>query len=103
MDELIIIHFERTGGIAGLSLTHTVDMRSAGRDEADLIHDLVSRSGLTAGESREETASLYPDMFYYKIIIETSTGREEYQFPGQRVPDEAWPLIEYLTGRAKRG
>ena len=102
MDDIIIIHFERTGGITGISLEHTADLRRMEPDEAGHIQDLVFQAGLITDQNRQDSVSGYPDHFMYKIIIETTISREVYYFPDEEVPEEAWPLIRYLMRKARK-
>jgi hypothetical protein len=106
MDRLIYIRFERTGGFSGLRLEYAADLRHLEEDKAREIVDLVLHSGLTEktdmNESDEKRQGMHPDSFEYRIMIETTETTTEYFFPEQEIPEEAWPLIRYLSRESRK-
>jgi hypothetical protein len=103
MDDITIIHFERTGGVAGLSLSHTLITGSMKPEDADKLYQLLHTSGILQGIKTFTVKRHTADMFVYRIIIETISDRSEFIFNDDDVPEEARPLIRHLTRIARSG
>lgn len=101
MDDITIIHFERTGGVTGISLSHTLITGFMEPEEADRLYQLLRTSGILRGIKPVAVKRHEADLFAYRIIIETLSGRSEFIFNDTDIPEEARPLIRYLTKMAK--
>lgn len=100
MNDIKVIHFNRTGGVAGTSLSVTVTAGSLDREETEMLDSLLYNTGRLSDNVRDKEKGLMADTFEYRITIETISGGEEFVFYESDIPGEAWPLIRHLTQMA---
>jgi len=94
------IHFERTGGFAGMVRSTTVDTSSLPSDEAHKVEDLVEQADIqntspTTENSRQRGAA---DYFTYKVTIESEEGtKHTVECTDVAMRPSIKPLLDYLT------
>ena len=96
------IHFERTGGFAGMRVTSTVDTDSLPPDDARDLADMVDDSGffdLPAAFTSPPGGE--PDRFQYKLTIESEGRRHTVEMGEATAPDSIRPLLRRLTTLAR--
>ena len=93
------IHFERSGGFAGLTLSTVVDSAELHPSAARELASLVDRSGLTAAAGHR-TTNRAPDGFSYSVTIDDGGRCSDFASDETSLPDSARPLVDWLTRRA---
>jgi hypothetical protein len=99
------IHFERTGGFAGMTTSTTVDTSSLPSDEAHKVEDLVQQANIPNTSPTRENPSNRgaADYFTYKITIESKEGtKQTVECTDVAMPSPIKPLLDYLTKQLRR-
>jgi hypothetical protein len=95
------IHFERSGGFAGLTLHTVVDSTDLHPAAARELATLVDQSGL-AMASGHRTVNRTADAFSYSLTIDDDGRCSAFASDETSLPDAARPLVDWLTRRAQR-
>lgn len=95
------IHFERSGGFAGLTLRTVVDSTDLHPAAAHELATLVDQSGL-ATASGHRIVNRIADAFSYSLTIDDDGRCSAFASDETSLPDAARPLIDWLTRRAQR-
>lgn len=95
------IEFERSGGVAGMRLSLSIDTDTLPEEEADAIEDLVDRSDFFALSEQTEAVST-PDAFTYRVTVEAEGRRHTVTTTDIGAPASLTPLLERLESRARR-
>ena len=97
------ITFERTGGIAGMRLTHSLTSSALPDADAAELKRLVDASRFFDLAAHEVVTSAGSDRFSYAIAIDEG-GRSHTVHVGEaEAPATLRPLIGWLTTAARRG
>jgi hypothetical protein len=96
------IHFTRTGGLAGLPLTATVDAEALPPEEARQLRALVDRANFFALPSVLAAPSRGADRFQYTIIVETLERQHTVEVAEAAAPETLQPLLRWLTDVARQ-
>jgi len=96
------VHFERTGGMAGMRLTATIDGEALAPDEQRQLEELVTAADFFALPGRLATPSPGADRFQYRVTVERGDQRHTVVVEEAASPPALRPLMEWLT-RAARG
>lgn len=102
MSDIKIIHFERSGGITGLTLSCTVDTGSLDSSEVEQMHNLIKQADTERKSAVIESVKPQPDQFIYRITIKNEDQTEVIVMYESEVPAMLRPLIRYLTIKAKK-
>lgn len=91
------IHFERTGGIAGMRIKATIDTQRLPGDEAQEVQRLVETTGFFGlpAELRSPTPGM--DQFHFILTIEAGERSHTVSVGDAAAPDELRPLLRRLT------
>ena len=100
MEDFLNIDFERSGGFTGLPVKIILNNKLLSSAESAEIEDLIEKSGFFDLQLASISEKLYPDRFFYTIVIETTDRRHIIRLGEQQVPDSLRPLIKYLLKRA---
>jgi hypothetical protein len=95
------IHFERTGGFAGLKLRTTVDSESLPRREAERLERLLARSHFFELPLSLEGRTPGADRFHYRVTVESGGRTHTVRTSDAALPEELRPLVEWLAVRVK--
>jgi len=95
------IHFERSGGFAGLTLRAVVDSTELQPAAAHELAGLVDRSGLTTAIG-DRTVNRTADGFSYSVTIDDGVRSTAFASDETSLPDSARPLVDWLTRQALR-
>lgn len=91
------IDFRRSGGIAGIDMTASVDSRDLPDEHAGVAADL-----LTGGDNlRQDDSPGVPDGFTYEVNVSDGSRSQQYQWSGPQVPAAVRPLLDDLGKRAQ--
>lgn len=99
------IHFERTGGLAGMVSSTTVDTNSLPSDEARKVEDLVQQANIpnTSPKPGNPSKQGAADYFTYKITIESQEGtKHTVECTDVAMHPSIKPLLDYLSKQLRR-
>ncbi|NIR45391.1 MAG: hypothetical protein GWN99_13315 [Gemmatimonadetes bacterium] len=95
------IEFERSGGVAGLRLSLSIDTDTLPEAEAEEIEKLVEASGFFEMPERTGTPS-GADAFVYRVKVESAERAHTVTTSDIDAPSELSPLLERLERLARR-
>jgi hypothetical protein len=99
------IHFERTGGFAGMVSSTTVDTSSLPSDEARKVEDLVQQANIPSNSPATENLPQRgaADYFTYQITIESEEGtKDTVECTDVAMSPSIKPLLDYLMKQLRR-
>jgi hypothetical protein len=98
------IHFERTGGFAGLRISGIVDTISLPTDEQKNLLKMVEAADFFNLPSTIHSDRSIPDGFQYVVTIEDGNRKNSINATGEGASSELQALLRKLTvlSRSKR-
>jgi hypothetical protein len=96
------IHFERSGGFAGITLTADVDSDQLPAAEADSLSKLIDQADFFNLPKKPKASSQGADQFQYNIRVETPSKSHEIQVGDGSVPPKLKPLIDRLLAESRK-
>ena len=96
------IAFERSGGIAGLRLSATIESDSLSRQEADELSKLVEDAGFFDLPADITGPKAQPDQFVYDVTVETEARRHTVRVDDSTAPARLQPLLDWLSRAVRR-
>ena len=99
------IHFERTGGFAGMRMTAVVNTESLSPEEACDLREMLDTAGFFDLPAAITSPTPGADRFHYKLTVEAEGRRHTVDVGEAAVPETLRPLIQQLTAfaRSSRG
>jgi hypothetical protein len=94
------IAFQRSGGVAGLTMGCEVDTEKLPPAEARELEELVEKleaSGAGSGGPAQ------PDRFQYELTVTRGGKARSFQLAEQALTPEGRELVKRLTERARKG
>ena len=98
----MLIHFERTGGFAGMRTSVNLDTKSLPKDEADKLHDLVDKAGFFNLPASFPAPKRGADYFQYRLTVEMDGRKHTVEVSDPAVPAALRPLLQSLMGYARK-
>ncbi|MDH3291009.1 MAG: hypothetical protein OEO20_07445 [Gemmatimonadota bacterium] len=91
------IHFERSGGFAGLQLAVTIESDTLSQEDLQQLRWLVDEADFFAlpSELREQTPRA--DQFVYKVTVESAGRRHTVETTDEAAPPTLQPLLDWLS------
>ena len=96
----MIIHFERSGGFAGIIFKTRIDVNSLPPEEAEEVIALVENSGIK-NILQESVQTNTSDQFSYVLMIESESEMQSFFLKEQHITSQMKPLIDYLNRKAR--
>ena len=96
------IHFERTGGLAGLRMVATMDSAALSPEEARELAALVAGAGFFDLPAVMTETVPSADRFRYRLTVETPEQSHTVTVDEGAVPDALRPLLDWLTAAARQ-
>ncbi|MCC7202560.1 MAG: hypothetical protein IT393_07880 [Nitrospirae bacterium] len=96
------LYFKRTGGLAAISLSVTLDTDVLPAGDARFLHKLVDAVSFFDLPELMRSATPGIDRFRYEIKLEAEGRVKTIEIDESAVPEILRPLLEYLTGLARR-
>jgi hypothetical protein len=94
------IHFERSGGLAGINDRIELDTTSMPTDEVNRLQQLVDSSNFFNLPSKSPSPKPgSADYFYYKIKIQADGREHEIRTNDITIPEELEPLLDFLQNK----
>jgi hypothetical protein len=94
------IHFERTGGVAGLRIAVSLATESLSAAQAEKLERLVREANLAA-PPQTPPLSGGPDRFHYSLTVEMNGARQTVELDEANVPPRMRPLLSALERFAR--
>ena len=91
------IDFTRTGGFAGIQLTHSVDTTELPADQAAALEKLIGDAGFFDLPARLMPARPVPDRFEYEVTVASAEQNHTLTVNDAAAPASLKPLLNYLT------
>jgi hypothetical protein len=91
------IHFERSGGFAGLRVSHDVDSADLSPDDGKELERLVESAGVFDVPAEMRAANPGVDRFQYKLTVKDSARERTVSLDDAAVPEKMRPLLNWLT------
>ena len=91
------ISFERTGGLAGITVKGTLDSSTLSLRAAHRLQQLLNQSGFFDLPATLSSGQPGPDRFSYKVTVETDQGKHTVKAEEAALPDAMRPFLEFLT------
>ena len=101
MKEHVVIHFERSGGFAGMSRPVTIDSQELPQAEADELQGILEKTDFAEAEKKSASPPAAPDRFVYHLSIEQGSEKHDLTFGDGNIPTEIRPLFQYLNGKLR--
>lgn len=95
------IHFERTGGFAGICLRTTLDMNQLPPEEAQDLQEMLEETHFFELPAVMDDAA-GTDQMAYTLTVETNEHQHTVQTSDMAAPDALRPLLRKLTLLARR-
>jgi hypothetical protein len=89
------VHFERSGGYAGISLGNDFDSANLSREQSSELTRLVNESCFF--EQPEVISAPGADRFHYTITVDTGAQKHSIELDEAGAPECLRPLLEWLT------
>jgi hypothetical protein len=90
------IHFERTGGFAGMRKAVSLDSESLSPEEGEKLQKMIDAAGFFDLPAKFPAPKKGADYFQYLITVELEGKKHTVQVTETAVPDNLRPLIQYL-------
>jgi len=97
------IHFERSGGFAGISTSFTVDSNSISFEEQNTVKNMVNTARFFELPSETQLPKRGADYFKFKITVEMEENKKSHTINTNDItmPSELRPLVNYLEKKIK--
>lgn len=98
----MIIHFERTGGFAGISLRAVIDSDLLEPEEQRTLEEMIESIGFF--DLPPELTSSRPgaDRFHYALSVQSHGERHTVEMDEEAVPEDMLPFLQQLSLLARR-
>jgi hypothetical protein len=96
------IMFERSGGFAGITLSHRLDTDALTDHESEHARKLIEAANLFALPKLLKSRDAMPDRFEYKITVQEKSKRKTIVVGDRSAPANLKPLIDYLVEQSKK-
>lgn len=90
------IEFRRSGGLAGIDMTASIDAQDLPAEQAQLATELIASPPPPPGDGGGT-----PDRFSYELTLREGERTQTHRWGETQIPDSVRPLLADLTGRAK--
>jgi hypothetical protein len=99
------IHFERSGGFAGITLSVTIETDTLPPGDAEELQRLVERAGFFDLPATIADTTPVADQFVYRVTVEADARSHTVETSEGAAPSTLRPLLDWLnraTRRARR-
>src|SRR5882724_4321793 len=91
------VHFERSGGFAGLSLGSDFDSTNLSPDQTGELARLVKESCFFEQPGVMNATQSGADRFHYTVTVDTGEQKHSIEFDEASAPECLRPLVKWLT------
>lgn len=93
----MLIHFERTGGFAGLRTAVNLNTDTLPQDESHKLQEMVDTAGFFNLPEKFPIPKRGADYFVYRLTVEKDGRKHTVEVSEPAAPAELRPLLQYLT------
>ena len=94
------VHYERSGGFAGITITAEVDAATLTTNQADELKELVEKA-FPLDHLKNKKATM-PDQFNYEFIITDAGKTRTWQINDEAITDEIRTLGKWLIATVQK-
>lgn len=98
LEIMVRLEFRRSGGIAGIDVTASVDAEDLPAEQAQLAAELLTPGSAPAAST---VGAGPPDMFTYEVTVSDGERTQAHRWPEREVPEAVRPLLASLGSRAR--
>ncbi len=98
----MLIHFERTGGFAGMRTSITLDTGSVSLEEARKLQEMVEAAGFFDLPPEFPVPKRGADYFQYKLTVESEGRKHTVEVSEPAIPAALRPLLQSLMTYARQ-
>ncbi len=95
------LHFERTGGFMGRTISLDLDLNDLSPPQAEVLRLLLDKANFLGLEEETPASDPARDVFNYLIMVETDDIRHTVRTSDVDMPTALRPLIEELNQLAR--
>ncbi|SRR5208283_3677310 len=95
------IHFERSGGFAGIRLKHDIDVDALPVKIGEEVRKLIEAAGFFQLPESIKATNPGADRFQYQITMDSGGGKHTVSVDDAAVPETLRPLLRWLTSSAQ--
>lgn len=96
------IHLERSGGFAGLRLSHDLDSSQLSPEDGSELNRLVNTSGFFNLPADVRAANPGADRFQYKLTVKAGPREHTVAIDDAAVPESLRPLLNFASAKARK-
>lgn len=96
------IHFERTGGFAGINIRSTIDTATLSLKEAEQVRKWIEEASFFNLPDSITGTTPGADQFQYKLTVEDRERSKSCLIGERSIPEGLRALIQYLLGVARK-
>ncbi|SRR5712691_13390199 len=96
------MRIERSGGFAGLRLSHDLDSSQLSPEESKELNRLVESAGFFDLPADVRAASPGADRFQYKLSVKAGAREHTVTVDEAAVPETLRPLLNFATAKARK-
>ena len=96
------IHFERTGGFAGLRLSRDIGSSDLTPEEGSELNRLVDASHFFDLPSELRASNPGADRFHYKLTLKNGARQHTVALDDAAVPENLRPLLNWVTAKIRK-
>jgi hypothetical protein len=97
----MIIHYERTGGFAGMRMEATIDTEKLPPAEAQILENELASADFFNLPAKTSSPGPGADRFTYRITVESGDRSHTVEAGEASAPERLLPLIERLNDLAR--
>ena len=95
------IEFARTGGVAGVALTLTLDTETLPLEEVEHLRRLMAAASFFDLPALLRSVNRGADRFQYRVTVEDGNRINKVELDEASVPEKCRPLLDYLIDSAR--
>jgi hypothetical protein len=96
------VHFERSGGFAGLRLSHDIDSADLSQEERSELERLVEAAHFFDLPADVRAANPGADRFQYDLAVKAGPREHTVAMDEAAVPENVRPLLNWLMAKARK-
>ncbi len=95
--------FERTGGLAGITISATVDSADLSESQASELRKLIDQADFFNLPAVIAPSKPHPDRFEYNVTVQDDGRSHTIRVSEEAIPENLRPLIKWLSQASRQG
>ena len=96
------LHFERSGGFAGLRQTHDLGPADLTPEDTAELNHLIDSSHFFDLPAQVHAPNPGADRFHYKLALDTGNRQHTVELDDAAVPANVRPLIDWVAAKSRK-